>query len=87
MDSTRYIEVVGASERKGLTYSLELTPAEVGILHGAIRLMLLHPQVAETFSDSFKFGANRLRTACLKAFADMGFTPDEIEYMDSALDE
>ena len=41
----RYSEVILAND--GREFELKLTPLEVGMLHGAIRLMLLHPEVQE----------------------------------------
>lgn len=70
----------------GVLFPLSLNCIEVGLLHGAIRLMLLHPEVKD-YSDDFQRVANRIRSWCLIQYARMGFTPEEIEALDTEFAE
>jgi len=81
MDSQRFIQVMQSN--MGKLWILELEPVEVGLLHGAIRLMLLHPEVQKNYCQAFKDLAAEIRQWCLRAFAEMGFTAEEIEVLDS----
>lgn len=78
----RYSEAIHSND--GRTFQIELTPLEVGLIHGAIRLMLLHPDVAR-FSFSYHLEAENLRSVFLSIYREMGFSDEEIEYIDSAL--
>lgn len=80
MDSQRYSQVIQSN--MGKLWFLQLEPVQVGLLHGALRLMLLHPEV-ENHSQAFKDLATELRQWCLRVYAEMGFTPDEIQALDS----
>ena len=78
----RFSQVIGAND--GKLYVLTLAPLDVAMFHGAVRLMLLHPEVRE-MSDGFHDLAGRLKGFCQVAFADMGFSDEEIEFLDSEL--
>lgn len=81
MEATRYSTVM--IENKDKVFNLPLSAWEVGLLHGAVRLMMMHPEVAGEYSEAFKNAARDVRTKCLAYLADMGFTPEEIEELNS----
>lgn len=83
VSAERYQEIM--AENKGMTFPVIFGPVEVGLFHGALRLMLLHPEV-EDFSDSFICIAERMREFCLGAYLRMGFSEEEVEYLDSAFE-
>jgi hypothetical protein len=66
----------------GRTFWLELSALDVGILHGALRLMLTHPAV-RVLSDPFRDMAGRLRAWCVKKYLDMGFSQEQADYLDA----
>jgi len=76
----RYTEVL--SENSQELFWLELDACEVGIIHSALRLMLMHPDVKEMPGD-FLIMAEGLRGRCLQLFRKMGFSEDEVKFLDS----
>jgi hypothetical protein len=80
----RYKEVIVANSNR--FWRLEVDAVSVGILHGALRLMMMHPKVQAQYSDSFKTMARHLRNWCLVRFREMGFTEEEVQTLDSELD-
>ena len=83
MTTERYMAVVKANE--GRLFPLTLDAMNVGVLHAAVRLMLTHPEVKK-MSPAFHTYAAKMREACLEFFADMGFSPEEIDYLDTTMD-
>jgi hypothetical protein len=83
LSSDRYSWVMNANSSR--RFFLELTALDVGIVHGAMRLLLMHPTVEETYTDDFKRLAGHLRRWCLVRFREMGFTEEEVRELDSEL--
>lgn len=81
LTSARYSQVI--QENIDKEWSLPVSPLEVGLLHGAIRLMLIHPEVEEKYSTDFKIIAGEIRTWCLDRYREMGFTEAELQELDS----
>ncbi|GAG09489.1 unnamed protein product [marine sediment metagenome] len=79
LTSERYKEVVLANA--GTSWQLEIDPINLGILHGAMRLMLSHPHITK-YSQGFKLPAEHIRNWCLTRFREMGFTEAEVQEMD-----
>jgi hypothetical protein len=84
VDVERYKSVMAANS--GRSWQLELDADSVSILHGALRLMMLHPKVKEGFSPMFKSMSQHLRNWCLVRFREMGFTEEEVKSLDSEFD-
>lgn len=78
----RYVRVMFDNMEK--EYVLELNAVQVGMLHGAVRLTLLHPEV-RVMSQDFRGMLEHLRSWCRTCLGDMGFLEEEIEYLDTEL--
>jgi len=76
----RYLEVMKAND--GRVFQISTGAVEVGLLHAALRLALLHPRVKE-MSPSFHIVAENLKQSCLELMGKMGFSEKELEYLDS----
>lgn len=84
MTYKRNLEVLKKS--KGRTFTFTFSAPEIGVLHRAVRLMLLHPAV-EGISDLDESVFGKLLSFCFSCLSKMGFTETEIAEMDSALEE
>ena len=83
LTSERYTQVIMNSRVNRLRWDLPVEPLQVGVLHGAIRLMLIHPDVVQGYGHDFKATAGDLRIWCLDRFREMGFTEEEVQELDS----
>jgi hypothetical protein len=77
----RYSEVL--KENIDKMWYLPVDPIRLGILHGALRLMLIHPEVKEKYTQAFKDIAGDMREWCLERYLEMGFTQEEVASLDS----
>ena len=77
----RFQKVVLAAMCAGKFYDLTLSPLELATLHGALALVLKHPQVTQD-SETGKI-LSELRKRLLLGFRDMGFTEEETQYLDT----
>lgn len=76
MNFARYSQVLEKNiDRKFL---VDLDPIDVGLFLGAIRLMLMHPEVEAHYSQAFKDKANAWRLVLLRFLSEMGFTDQEV---------
>lgn len=80
MDYERYREIMLTNQDK--EFVMPLKPVEIGLLLGAVRLMLIHPDV-EAYSPEFKQAAQNIRERLLNGFRIMGCSEDEIEALDT----
>lgn len=83
MDYDRYSEIIKANTDRA--FPIILTALDVGIIHGAIRLLLMHPEVETNYSQVFKERATHWRQQMLTFFREMGFTEQELEEIDNQL--
>lgn len=72
--------------RRGNIYSFKLDSMDVMIIHGLLRIKEMYPGDIELKSpESYASVLNSLRGWCALCFGQMGFTAEEIEYMETAL--
>lgn len=76
----RFCLVVEASEQSGVTYTIALTPMQVTTLHGALALAMKHPEVKNHATYPV---LKSIRQQLLKHMQNMGFTPEELQYLDT----
>lgn len=80
----RYEEALEANGDR--TFALtELSPFDISILHGVLKNLIVFNDVG--FSDVILDMAKLLKQKCLDCFSEMGFSDDEVEYLDAAYDE
>lgn len=76
----RFGEVLRANQ--GKRYAFGLGAAEVSILHGLISLAMEHPDVQKLGQPTLEI-ARSIRDWCVDCFVDMGFSPEEVEQLDT----
>jgi len=76
----RFQEVVTSTEGQGKKYTLTLTPIQVTTLHGAIALVMRHPEVK---TKDIMSVLKAIRQETLDLMRLMGFTEDEVQYLDT----
>jgi len=77
--------VVAATEQ-GALFRLPLQPIEVFMLHGAIRHTLRHPSIRK-YDTTVVPRLERMIKRLNKALVIMGFTDEEIEYLNNTWEE
>lgn len=83
VSAERYIEVM--LRNKDNEYAIKLNSIEVGMLHGALKLMLSHPEVIDLCQD-YHVMADALIAGFNKCFKRMGFTDEEIEDLNTRVE-
>jgi len=72
----------------GMPYSLTFSSAEIMVIHGLIKIAEMYPgeieYAAPTVREMFVFF---LKRSCQDCFLRMGFSPQEVEYLDTATSE
>jgi hypothetical protein len=80
-------------EHRTKTFSMDLSPADVEIMYGAIRVLLeerlsgnmvdikTHEVVPSKYPDDFKETARDLVVAVSGLYVEMGLTEEELEYL------
>lgn len=76
----RFQEVMRAND--GTLFHLAMGPLQVGIVHGCIRLSATHPDVKK-LSPAYQKATEDLRYWCKEFYREMGFTDEEVEYLDT----
>lgn len=75
----RFTQVVLNAQEKKIKYPLILSGVEVTTLHGAVALAMKHPGVG---LNAIKI-LQDLRVRILEILKSMGFTDEEVKYMDT----
>ena len=76
----RYSQVLDEHKDKG--YEMVINAWEMPLLHGLITLVAEHPGVQQATGPTKEFIA-QIRWWCREKFAEWGFTPEEVEYLDT----
>lgn len=82
MDEQRLVEVVGQCHVNRRLFHLKLLPIDVMVLHAALRLTATHPEVAVNL-HAYADRAKNIRDILLDFLLEMGFTEEEVAYLDS----
>ena len=69
------------AENRECMYTLSLNAWQVPLLHGLVTLAADHPEVLKLGGFTREF-IQELRRWCRRVFAEWGFSPEEIEYLD-----
>lgn len=77
----RFKQVTLEREAQGKKYIITLSPIEVTALHGALVLALRHPEV-QKMSGALPY-LTSIRARLLELFRHMGFTEEEVQYLDT----
>ncbi len=77
----RYMEILKPIIDK--PYQLILTPLKIGMLHGALKLVLEHPEIKNSHTPKEDI-LKEIKSWCLMAFLDMGFSLEEMRWLDQA---
>jgi len=76
------------TQRRGNVYSFNLDSLDVMIIHGLLRIKEMYPgDIQFEFPESYAIVLDRIRAWCALCFIEMGFTIDEIMYMETASSE
>ncbi|MCK9598683.1 MAG: hypothetical protein M0R06_06555 [Sphaerochaeta sp.] len=75
----RYLAVI--EPILGEQFMMILNPLQITAMHGALADTMEHPQVKNELTHAYEL-LSSLRKWCLQSFEDMGFTPDEVEWLD-----
>ena len=78
----KFSQVVITATKQGKIHLLPLTPLELTTLHGAVALVMRHPEVREKLKGAQLILTNLRKRLCL-LMVEMGFTQEEVEWLDT----
>jgi len=78
----KFSQVVIIATQQGQIHLLHLTPVELTTLHGAVALAMRHPEVREKLKGAQLILTNLRERLCL-LMVEMGFTKEEVEWLDT----
>jgi len=77
----KFSEIIVTATKQGKTYTIILNPIQITTLHGAVALTMKHPIVKKHLQDAQAILAELRKTLC-SLMVKMGFTQEEVEWLD-----